>query len=395
MEHIARFDMKYRYLTFILLLIVIGQVAVDLYLPSLPHMVKSLNTSDTAIQLSLTGFLMGFSLSQLVYGPLSDHAGRKPTLFIGLSLFLIGSIFCALSPNAICLFLFRLLQGLGIGACSTMSRAISRDKFQGNDLAKVSAYVAIAWGAVPMIAPLIGSYIQAYLGWRYNFILLAMSGVILLFAVKFFLPESAPPCYQNQHISFIKNYHLLIKNTIFVKYILCVMLLYGIFVDFNIAGPFLLQNTYHQSVVAYGWWIVFGACGYMLGSLTSSYLVNIFESETIIKYGLIGLALICIIFFSFQILHLANVYTFVIPMFMILMMIGLVYPHCIAGALSPFPQMAGSASALFGCMVFFGGTLSSIIISHLPENNAIPLSFILLVQSFLLNSIILFFSRWG
>lgn len=366
---------------FILLFIVIGQTSVDIYLPSLPTMVHALHTTDTLIQLSLTAFLIGFAVSQLFYGPLSDKHGRKPILLIGFSIYLIGSIICAFAPQIYLLFLGRLLQGLGIGAASSMSRAISRDVFEGPKLAKVSAYTSMAWGVVPILAPLIGSYIQTYLGWRYNFVILAVAAIIFIAFILFALPETHPSQARSDNQSALQNYKLLFSSTTFIKYIFCVMLFYGAIACFNIASPFLLQNFFAQSVIAYGWWIVLTASGFIIGSFASSRLVEQVAFSKLIIIGIIGFLASTFVMFILAMLQVYSLFIFVIPMFFILMSLGLVYPLCISESLSPFPAIAGSAGALFGFMVFLGGTIASIIISHLPEHNVIPLAATLLVLS--------------
>lgn len=368
---------------FILFLITIGQTAIDIYLPSLPTMVHELNTTATDIQLSLSAFLVGFSVSQLIYGPLSDHHGRKPILLIGLSIFLVGSIVCTIANNIEIFFIGRIIQGLGIGAASALSRAISRDVFEGKKLAKISAYTSMAWAVIPIIAPLIGSYVQAYLGWRYNFALLSIFAILFIISIVMIFPETRPLHLKSAKITPLKRYKELLQNKIFLKYILCVMIIYGIFVDFNIAAPFLIQDIFKQSVVAYGWWIVFVASGFLIGSYLSSRLVHYLSASRIIMIGVICLVIISIILSILAILKLQSVLILVLPMFFVLASAGLIYPQLVAESLSPFPKMAGSAGALFGFMVFLGGTIASVIISHLHENNAIPVSSMILAQAVL------------
>lgn len=374
-------------IVFILLLTVIGQTAVDIYLPSLPSMVHDLNTTATIIQLSLTTFLIGFAVSQLIYGPLSDRYGRKPILLIGLIIFLTGTLICVFSTHVDWLLIGRIIQGLGVGAASMMSRAISRAIFEGKALAKISAYVAMSWAVIPILAPLLGSYIQTYLGWRYNFGLLMLIALLLIISVTILMPETRADHVKTSQASPLITYKLLLSNKVFLKYILCVMILYGIFVDFNIAGPFLLQNIFSQSVVAYGWWVVLVASGYIIGSYLSSRLIYYLDSHRIISIGILGLLIFSVLMSILAIVKIQSLFILVIPMFFILGCSGLVYPQCISESLSPFPKIAGSAGALFGFMVFLGGSLASAIISHLSENNVIPLASMILVQVILVSVI--------
>lgn len=370
---------------FILFAVIIGQSAIDIYLPSMPGMVHELHTTSTAIQLSLTAFLIGFAVSQLIYGALSDRYGRKPVLLLGLSIFLIGSVGCVFSSTIQIFFIFRLLQGLGVGAASTMSRAIARDSFEGKDLSRISAYTAMAWATVPVLAPLLGSYIQTYLGWRYNFVFLILFALSFIIAIVIALPETFPEHKRNLQNSALTNYKYLLTHKVFLKYILCVMLLYGMLVNFNVAAPFLIQTLFHQSVVAYGWWIVLITAAYFLGSFTSSRLIRYVSSDRLMIVGSCSLVLVSVVMFLLAMggtWH--SPWVIVIPMFFVMFSIALMYPQCIAGSLHPFPEIAGSAGALFGFMVFIGGTLASMVMSHLPEHSIMPLAAMILIQSILL-----------
>lgn len=366
-------------IAFILLLTVIGQSAVDIYLPALPHMVHDLGTTQRAVQISLTTFFIGFAVSQLFYGPLSDQYGRKPILYFGLSVFLLGSLGCVLAPNAPVLILSRLVQGLGIGAASTLSRAISRDLFDGKALSQISAYAAMSWALIPIIAPLIGSYIQHYLGWRYIFGLLALFGAGLLLLLSTKISETHPQPSANQQ-SALRNYQTLITHPVFLVFSFCVLNLYGVFANFNLVGPFFIQELFNQSVIVYGWLIFFVAMGYLIGSFSSSRLVNHISVPAIIGLGCTGLFLVTLVFMLLSLSGIQNLYTLVGAMFLILLCSGLIYPQFISQCLSPFPHIAGSAGALFGFMVFLGGTVFSLIISHLPHNSLTPYAILLFAQ---------------
>lgn len=161
---------KHRLITVvILLLMVIGQMGTDVYLASLPAIHVALNTSTSTTQYTFSIFLAGFALSQLFYGPLSDCYGRKPFIIFGLLMFTVTGLFCAFSTNIIELLTARFFQGVGAGACTVIARAVMRDTFDGKDITKMNIYQSMVWSMVPISAPLLGSYIQYYLGWRYNF----------------------------------------------------------------------------------------------------------------------------------------------------------------------------------------------------------------------------------
>ncbi|WP_139121764.1 MFS transporter, partial [Piscirickettsia litoralis] len=177
-------------LFFILLIVPIGQVAIDIYLPSLPHISQELNIATSATQWSLTIYLLSSGISQFFYGPISDSLGRKPILCFGLVIFFIGSLVTALAQGEISLLLGRLLQGLGIGAGAVIANSMVGDSFSGVRLAKVTSLSSFAYGISPIIAPFIGGLIQIHLGWRFNFYFLLVIALISLLLVIPLLPET-------------------------------------------------------------------------------------------------------------------------------------------------------------------------------------------------------------
>ncbi len=159
-------------MTFLVLMIIpLSQIAVDMYLPSLPAMAKHWHVSSTSMQLSFTFYLLTLGVSQLFYGPLSDRYGRKPLLLVGLVVYLIGSLVCALSLMPNMLYMGRALQGLGAGSMFVISNAALSDVFSGSALARRVTWNSLVWSLVPILAPAVGGFVQEYLGWQANFIL--------------------------------------------------------------------------------------------------------------------------------------------------------------------------------------------------------------------------------
>src|SRR6218665_1836720 len=151
------------------LLSVIGPVAIDMYLPALPAIGADLGASDATIQQSLMAYMAAVAVCQLIYGPLSDMFGRKPPLYFGMAIFIVGSIGCALAPNADMLILFRFLQG--VGACASMSlpRAIVRDNYTGAQAAQLMSLIMLVFSISPILAPLSGSIVLQFGDWRVMF----------------------------------------------------------------------------------------------------------------------------------------------------------------------------------------------------------------------------------
>lgn len=370
----------------ILLLIVIGQAAIDIYLPSMPYMVGYFHTTEYYVQLSVTVYLLSFALSQIIYGPLADHWGRKPILIWGLTLFLVASLMCVFAHSINTLLLGRFLQGAGISAASVISRAIMRDLFEGKQLVKVASYTAMAWAIVPIVAPVLGGYFQTYFSWQMSFAFLSFFAVLLLFSILLKLPETGQIKNQYQNFSWrqvINNYKVLLTNRVFMGHVLAVSCLYGIFVSFNVIGPFLLQLKLGLSPVAYGWTLVVISAGYFIGSYLNSKLSQKYPIRLIVKYGFVIALISCIAILITPLLHLFNLSAVVTLMFIILLSIGFIYANCIAGCMKPFPHIAGSAAALYGGIVFLGGSMAGFVASHIANMTQLSLGYIILILTIL------------
>jgi DHA1 family 2-module integral membrane pump EmrD-like MFS transporter len=158
------------YLILLIMLISIAQCGLSLYLPSLPAISSRLHALPTLVQLTVVYYVIGIGISQLFYGPLSDHYGRRKIVLYGVYIFLTGTVLAMYSPTIDILLMARFIQGIGIGSATTISRAILRDIFQGKEYVKAGSKLASAVATAPIVAPILGGYIQTNLGWRANFL---------------------------------------------------------------------------------------------------------------------------------------------------------------------------------------------------------------------------------
>src|SRR5436189_5662559 len=175
------------------MLTALGPFSIDMYLPAFPSIAKGLNTTVAQVMLSLSSFFIGISAGQLVYGPLLERYGRKRPLYVGLVIYLLASIGCALATSVNGLILFRLLQALGGCAGMVAARAIVRDIFEVKENAKIFSSLMLVVAVSPIIAPTLGGYVTSTLGWRYVFAMLIIVDVIILVVITGFLPESKDP----------------------------------------------------------------------------------------------------------------------------------------------------------------------------------------------------------
>lgn len=368
-----------------LFLVTLGQAAIDMYLPSLPKMAEYFEVKSHYVQLTMTYFLIGYALSQLIYGPLSDRWGRKPILIFGMLLFLASSFVIIFSASLTVILISRLGEGLGIGACNLLARVVLKDMFSERTLTKMMSYIGLIWVMVPVLAPLLGGYLQTFFGWRSIFVCLFLLVAFSLFLVIFFLPETKKQLYI-QPISFpkiIENYRKLLGSSLYNSYIFSAFLLYGVFVSFYTASPFLLQTQLGLAPDIYGWILFITLGGYMLGSFLNSRIVHQEQYPKIIKFSLYAMAIAAVNYWTISWIFPLHLLSFMIPLFFLFLFMAFIYPNCISGSLSIFPEISGSASALFGCSAFLGGTAASVFISYLPENTQIPFSSVIAGQCLL------------
>ncbi len=377
---------KKKIILFLVMMVTLGQLGVDLYLPSMPHIAAELDSSISLIKLTIPLYLLGFGISQLFYGPIADALGRKPVLNIGLTIFLAGSLGCLFSSNGVMLILFRILQGLGIGAAIVNVRAITRDAFHGKQMAKVSAWIVMVWAVTPIVAPVFGGYIQTYLGWRANFVTMFLYAGAIWSLTLLSLPETL----DEEHIkplhlfSILRLYKLIFTDKVFLSFSLMSSFCYGYFVSYATASPFLFQTQLGLTPVQYGWVILIIACGTAIGSIICSRIVAHLKIIQIILGGSILMVLATAAMTFLAWIGIFNIPALLIPPFFGSIGGGLIFPNCTTGAMTPYKSNAGVAGASFGFVQMFNSFIFGLIISRLPTKNALPLSLELLAISFLL-----------
>jgi MFS transporter, DHA1 family, multidrug resistance protein len=347
----------------------IGPFSIDMYLPGFPAIAEDLNTTVARVALSLSSFFIGISVGQLVYGPLLDRFGRKKPVYVGLVIYLLASIGCAIATTVDALIALRLLQAVGGCVGMVASRAMVRDLFPVEESAKVFSRLVLVIGVSPIIAPTLGGYITAEFGWHYVFVVLALMVVAVLMAVHFALPESRKPdtSISLRPKEIIKSFWAVFKNPQFLTYTLCGSIAAAGLYAYIAGSPYVFMKVFDLPAQQYGWVFALIAMGLITASQVNSFLLRKYRSEQIIIVALsfqslFGLALLIGSYFQ-----LYDVVATIVLISLFLSTQGFTFPNSSALSMAPFHKNAGSASALMGGIQMTLGALSSVLVSVISE----------------------------
>jgi DHA1 family bicyclomycin/chloramphenicol resistance-like MFS transporter len=338
----------------------LGHLASAVYLPSLPAITKALEASPSAAHATLSVFLLGFAVAQLVYGPLSDQYGRRVVLFCGLAVYTLASVACALSPDIDTLIGARLAQGVGACAGMVIARAIARDSFSGKSLSVVMAVIATAVAIVPGFVPLLGGLIQDGIGWRATFLATAAAGGVITVIAWRWLPESNAS--RQRRISarqLFMNYGEVLRSPVFrVNSIASAFGLAAMFA-FNAASPALFIDRLGTSATEYGIYPTITVLGYFLGGTTAARLVRRMSERRLVVFGTWTMLLGTLLMLALPLTGNLSIWGMVVTMFVFVGGLGIVMPLTSAASLQEFPHCAGTASALLGCVQMTGAAIGS------------------------------------
>ena len=354
----------------------------DIYTPSFLKMAEELNVPIDQIQRTMTTFMLGVSISQLIYGPWSEIVGRRFPLLIGLIIMFIGSIVCLYAPNINVLLIGRFIQGIGAGACSSLWRSIFRDTFNSTQIAKYGGYLGIIMVFIVAAAPALGGYLEEYFRWQASFLAITIYCLITLLLAGFLFTETNIHHNKDRfNIAFFKEaFKQLLTSPIFMGYAFCVFLTYGAFFSWFVMGSILLINNLGVAPTTFGLINLFlGGLAMAIGGVFNGKMVGHFGHYSMLRlgWGLIFLAGILMSVWSF--LYANSLFFILFCIFIFLLGTTFIWPNSFAGAFAPFGKIAGCAGALYSFMQLGGGVVIGWISSFLPVDNlySLPIIFIL------------------
>jgi MFS transporter, DHA1 family, multidrug resistance protein len=358
-----------------------GTLATNILLPSLPSIAVTVGVSSAQVTSAITIFLAMFAVGQLVVGPLSDRFGRRIPVMIGFAVFFAGSIWCALANDLASLLIGRVVQAGGACATSVLSRAIARDLFQGEKLARVLTFVMVAMAAAPGFSPLVGGALDHFFGWRSAFVFVGIFAVVAAsaFLAAFGETHHAPRA-EFDFSTISKNYWSLSTDRRFLVPAATVSFILGALFAMFSALPRVLIEGLDFTPMQLGL--------FFAGTVMIVFSAGIIATKIVPHLGLdrsicIGLALACVgggmvlLFALFD----GRFLPFLVGACVFLLGMGMVNPLCSAQALSPFGDRAGAASALLGFWQMLAAALGVSLAAVIARNPMIGLGLVLVLAS--------------
>lgn len=357
-------------------------LSTDIYLPAMPMMAAELQGN---VELTITGFLIGFSFAQLIWGPISDRIGRRIPLFIGMILFVIGSAGCALSSDMPQIVFWRVFQAFGACTGPMLARAMIRDLYARTRAAQMLSTLVIISAIAPVVGPLLGGQIVTMASWRVVFWLLVVMGAAMFIAL-WWLPETLPgeKRLTTPISSAFGNYASLLKNREFMRYTLCVSFFYVAAYAFIAGSPFVYISYYHVDPQHYGWLFAVNIVGVMALSSVNRRLVQRHPLHTLLRVAAFVAALATVLLALSVKTHVGGMVAMVLTIFIFFSMNGIVAAASTAAALDTVPSnLAGSASALIGSLQYGSGIVSSLLLSVFSDGTPWAMAWVMMAFTLL------------
>ncbi|NMO19382.1 multidrug effflux MFS transporter [Pyxidicoccus fallax] len=354
-------------------------LSIDMYLPALPGIAEDLRSSASVIQLTLASCFAGLALGQLITGPLIDHFGRKRPLQLGLGLYVLGSLGCALAPNAPALVALRFVQALGGAVALVTPRAVVRDLWSGAEAARTMSRLMLVVGVAPVLAPLLGGFVLRHSGWRTIFVVLAVVGALALVAVVRTLRETAPPRTGTRTMR--SRLGELLGDADFVGPALAGGFAYAGMFAYIAGSPFVFISLHGVAPENFGWFFGANAVGLVTLAQLNRKLVRHIPLHRLLRiavslYAVTAVGVLLVAWSGFL-----GLWGLAAALFLFVSTLGLVGPNSAAIALERHAAHAGLASALLGALQFASAAAASWAVSTFNNGTAKPMGGVVAVAA--------------
>ncbi|WP_431803085.1 multidrug effflux MFS transporter [Microbacterium sp. bgisy203] len=341
----------------------LGPFTIDLYLPAFPVLQQDFQTTAAAIQLTLTGTMIGFALGQLIVGPLSDKVGRRVPLLAVTALHVFASIGAAFAPNLALLSVARVLMGIGAAAGGVVAMAIVRDLFGGRRLVVMLSRLALVSGVAPVVAPLIGSALLAVMPWRGLFIALAIYGLVMLVSAIVLIPETLPKARRHERgtTTVLERYKSVFSDRVFIGVLIIGGMTFSGLFSYLSSSSFLFQEGYGFNAQQYGILFAVNSLGVVLGVQTASRLAARFGPQWVLAFSTSALVLASASIIVIDQLGL-GLWPTMVALFLFMTACGFTFPCVQVLALDRHGKAAGTAASIIGaCNFGVAGLISPLV----------------------------------
>ncbi|WP_372604194.1 multidrug effflux MFS transporter [Actibacterium sp.] len=350
-----------------------GPIAMSIYVPALPLIGADLGAAEHQVELTVTLYFIVFAVGQLLIGPMSDSWGRKRMALIGITAYAIGGLTSALAPDITVLMAGRMVQAFGGAAGVVLARTILKDVHDGDRMAQALARVVMISAIAPIIAPAVGGFISEHYGWRSTLFLLVALSLVIMTAIVFKLPETAPKDDADRSFSgYLKVYLGLLRNVPFLSYNVHASLFSVTYFGFLTGMPLILTATIGLGTAAFGAWYTVIPVSYLLGNALASRMVRLTGMRRVLFFGTFistgGVAVMV----ALSIVLTPSAPIFFIPAMAMAFGHGMGMPNVTALAMTHVPTRAGTAVAAMGAVQMTSASIGSAIVSAFDGSTAWP-----------------------
>lgn len=356
-------------------IVAIAPMSIDMYLPALPALQRHFMTGATEVQLTLSAYFVGLAVSQIIYGPVSDRYGRRVPLLFGLALYVLASFGCVFAPNIHALIALRFLQALGGAAGAVIVRAMIRDRYPPQEMARVLSMLLLVMGVAPILAPTLGGQILLWANWQAIFATLVVFGSLCFAGVLWTLPETL--VVRQAELSFAgvaQVYSRMLAHRRFMGYALAGGIGQAGMFAYIAGSAFVFIEVYGLTPGQFGWLFGANACGLIAASQINARLLKRYRSERVLRAALACNALGATLLLVALLAGVGSLAVVLPLLFFSISSLGFSFPNSTAAAMAPFGDRAGMASALLGTLQFSFAGLSSAVLGHLHNGSAIPMA---------------------
>ncbi len=358
-----------------------GAISIDMYLPAMPAIGREFGASVADVQLTLSAFFIGFACGQVIYGPLSDRYGRRAVLLSGIALYIVASGIAALAGDVETLTAARFVHALGGGAGVVIARAIVRDLASDRAAARAQSLIMLVMAIGPLAAPILGGYLLVGFGWRAIFWVLALFAVTCLLAVAFMLPETLPPDRRRPFslVGVLANYARILGDRRSLMPVLAGTLVYAGMFAYLSGTPFVYIELFGVPAEFYGYLFAINILGLMGGSCLNGRLVERHGPRPMLRAGTWLILAAALALLATSATGFAGLVGIAVPLFFYLSGVNLVGANAVVLTLDAHPEIAGTASAVFGTVQFALGALAGAAVGFFLAESALPMAAVIAV----------------